>query len=253
MTGSFQNLFDKQAKDYARYRPGYPRQLYELIAKNAPGHALAWDAGTGSGQAALSLAEYFDSVIATDSSQAQVEHARPHPQVTYRVVAAESSGLDDSSCDAVTVANAVHWFNVPAFFKEAERVLKPGGVVAVWCYTEVIAEKPMDEVTQKLKDDIRPYWPAPVRLVSDKYRNLEFPFEEIEAPEFMMDVHWTFDQILGYFSTWSAVQNYIADKGTDPVADLRKQFKSLAADSDRTYKVVFPLPLRIGRKRSTQR
>lgn len=48
-------LFVKQAKQYAATRPGYPLQLFRFIASKTPSRDLAWDVGTGSGQAAQSV------------------------------------------------------------------------------------------------------------------------------------------------------------------------------------------------------
>ena len=52
-------LFVKQAKQYAEARPDYPEELFEFIASKTPSHDLAWDVGTGSGQAAGSVSLSF--------------------------------------------------------------------------------------------------------------------------------------------------------------------------------------------------
>jgi ubiquinone/menaquinone biosynthesis C-methylase UbiE len=250
LSASFHNLFDRQACNYAKYRPGYPLELFAFIANQTRQHHRAWDAGAGNGQAAVLLAGYFDEVVATDSSAVQIAHAHPHPQVTYRVAPAEASQLPDESCDAVIAANAVHWFDTKLFFAEARRVLKPDGVIAVWCYTDVCAQGALKTVVETLKEKVKPYWPAPIKIVADQYKSLEFPFEEIMAPPFQMSLDWTFEHCLGYLSTWSATQKYITATGTDPIADLRAEFPQLAAGKTDTYQITFPLPLRMGRKQA---
>ncbi|HEY9788845.1 MAG TPA: class I SAM-dependent methyltransferase [Candidatus Obscuribacterales bacterium] len=247
MSASFQNLFDKQSADYARYRPSYPRELFEFIAFHAPGTTRAWDAGCGSGQAAVALAEFFDEVIATDSSAAQIEHAIANPKVKYKVVASETCELPSHSCDVVTAANALHWFDIPKFFAEAKRVLKPGGIIAVWCYTDVQASDKLKPLIDELKEKIRPYWPAPIKIVADRYRSLEFPFEEVEMPPIQMQTHWNIDRCLGYVSTWSAVEKYRAATGSDPVAELRATLPPAVLESNELYTITFPLPARIGK------
>ncbi len=130
----FRDHFSARAGDYARFRPSYPRALVEHLATLAPGRSLAWDVGTGSGQAALALADLFDHVVATDASAEQIRHAAPHFAVTYAQAREGRSGLPDASADLVTAAQAAHWFDLAAFYAEVRRVLRPGGVVALWCY-----------------------------------------------------------------------------------------------------------------------
>lgn len=49
------NLFLKQAKQYVATRPSYPPELFDFIASKTPRRDLAWDVGTGNGQAAASV------------------------------------------------------------------------------------------------------------------------------------------------------------------------------------------------------
>ena len=104
MSTSFKDHFSGQAATYAAYRPTYPPQFFAWLAGLLTRRSLAWDVGTGNGQAALGLAEHFDAVVATDASAAQLAHAAQHPRVGYRVAAAHASGLPDRSVDLVTVA-----------------------------------------------------------------------------------------------------------------------------------------------------
>ena len=131
---TFKDHFSTRSDAYARYRPSYPDALFDFLAEAAPGRALAWDVATGSGQAALALALRFERVIATEASRAQLESAAPHPRVEYRNEAAERASLEDESADLVNVAQALHWFDRPAFFAEAARVLRPGGLLAAVSY-----------------------------------------------------------------------------------------------------------------------
>ncbi|KAM2280855.1 hypothetical protein ACFX1S_041527 [Malus domestica] len=76
-------LFDKQADLYLDSRPTYPTEWYSKLADLTPHHTLAWDVGTGNGQAAVSVAEHYEQVIGTDVSEAQLQRAMPHPRVRY--------------------------------------------------------------------------------------------------------------------------------------------------------------------------
>ena len=88
----------------------YPWAVAEALAACSPGRALAWDAGCGSGQLSVVLAEAFDQVVATDASAAQIAEAVPHPRVRYAVAPAEVSGLPDGTVDCAVAAQAAHWF-----------------------------------------------------------------------------------------------------------------------------------------------
>ncbi len=130
----FKDHFSQQAGDYAKYRPDYPEALFEFLAKTARGHELAWDVGTGNGQAALGLTKYFDRVLATDPSEKQIQNAVRHAQISYSVASSVQTNVPSRNVDLITVAQALHWFDFNAFYREARRVLKPDGLIAVWCY-----------------------------------------------------------------------------------------------------------------------
>ena len=59
--------FSVQSKQYALARPKYPEELFAFISSLCNGHNTAWDCATGNGQAAISIANYFETVFATDS------------------------------------------------------------------------------------------------------------------------------------------------------------------------------------------
>src|SRR5688500_3114655 len=117
---NFEDHFSKQSGQYAQYRPQYPDEIYAYLASITPGRSLAWDCGTGNGQAAMGLARYFNKVHATDASAEQIALAYAHHKVDYRVEPAEQVSLSDSSTDLVTVAVAIHWFNFDEFYREVK-------------------------------------------------------------------------------------------------------------------------------------
>src|SRR5436309_5921392 len=131
---TFKDHFSRQAADYAKFRPRYPRELFEYLGNIAPSRQLAWDCGTGNGQASVGLATAFDRVIATDASEKQIANAQPHERVEYRAAPAESSGIASETVDLIMVAQAIHWFDLSRFYKEVSRVLKNNGVFAASAY-----------------------------------------------------------------------------------------------------------------------
>src|SRR5688500_18571754 len=245
---SFPDHFSSTAAGYASYRPGYPAALFEWLGQVASRRAVAWDCGTGSGQAAVALAEHFDLVVATDPSTAQLTHAESHPRVRYAAMPAERSALASGSASLVTVAQALHWFDTPAFFAEVRRVLGPRGVIAVWSYGLLtLHDDVLDEIVRRFHGEtMGPYWPPERRLVDEGYRDLALPFEPIVAPPFAMEASWTLRQLGGYLSTWSAVQRARAATGADPVAAVVESLRPAWGREDEVRRVVWPLTLLVG-------
>jgi ubiquinone/menaquinone biosynthesis C-methylase UbiE len=246
---SFSDHFSASAASYATHRPGYPSELFDWLASIAPQRARAWDCGTGSGQAGLPLAERFAHVVATDPSAAQLTHARRHQRVSYAVMAAEHAALADGSASLVTVAQALHWFDQPAFYAEARRVLVPRGVVAVWSYGLMTLHDPvLDDIVHRFHGEtVGPYWPPERRLVDEGYRAIALPFEPVEAPPFSMVAEWTLDHLTGYVTTWSAVQRARRETGEDPVPAVVAALRARWGGDDAVRRVEWPLTLRIGR------
>ena len=242
---TFKDHFSRDSKSYAEYRPGYPAELFAWLASVSPGRALAWDAGTGNGQAAVVLAAYFERVIASDPSEKQIEEATSHPKVDYRI-AAETAGLAPGSADLITVAQALHWLDRPKFWTEVKRVLRPGGLIAVWCYELQQVAPDIDAVINWFyRETVGPYWTPDRKLVEDGYRSVEFPFDELPVPAFSMTTQWTLDQQAGYLGTWSAVGKYRKEMGADPIPQVRDELERVWGDQVR--RVEWPLSVRVGR------
>ena len=243
----FPDHFSKQSRDYARYRPVYPAPLYDYLASLTPHHDRAWDVGTGNGQAAIGLAQHYRLVIATDPSEQQISLAAPCDRVTYRVAPAEHSEVEDRSIDLITVALAVHWFDLDRFYAEVKRVLRPAGVLAVWCYNLTAISPEVDRVMKSYYHDVLgEFWPPQIRYVDEHYRTLPFPFAGIAAPEFAVNATWSLADLFGYLSSWSAAQKYKESHSADPLDEKRAEFA--AAWGARTARAVrWPLYLRVGK------
>jgi len=245
----FKDHFSGHSAAYARYRPGYPAALYKLLSGLAPRHRLAWDCGTGSGQAAHGLAPYFQQVIATDASASQLAQARPADGMEFRLAPAERSGLADGSVDLVTVAQAIHWFDLDRFFSEAARVLGAGGVLAFWAYSRLEVDAEVDAVIAHYYHDIvGPYWPPERRVVANDYREIRTPFESLEAPEFTARAHWDLASLVGYLGTWSASHRYREATGREPLAEIRDRLREAWGDARKPRDLSWPITLRLCRK-----
>jgi SAM-dependent methyltransferase len=245
---NFKDHFSDAPARYAEFRPTYPEALFAWLAGLCNAHGCAWDCATGSGQAAVGLSRHFGEVIATDASGEQIAHASGPGNVSFRVAPAEDSGLDAHSVGLVTVAQAAHWFELPRFYAEVQRVLKPGGVLALWGYGRLALPGAMDEIFERFySETIGPFWPPERRLIDDGYRALDFPFAEIAAPDFFIEVEWNLPRLLDYLSTWSAVKRYRADHGNDPLPALMSELQPLWGKPDAALPLKWPLFLHVGR------
>ncbi|MCW8908591.1 MAG: class I SAM-dependent methyltransferase [Sedimenticola sp.] len=248
MTKPFQDHFSGQADSYAHYRPGYPSTLFDYLADRAPARTLAWDCATGSGQAACELAKRFRKVIASDASQAQIDAAISCTGVEYRVARAEQSGLDTASVDLVTVAQALHWFDLEAFYREVERILRPSGLLAVWSYNLLRINPPVDRLIDRFyRETLADYWPPERKQVEEGYAEIDFPFRaEADLPCFDMSTEWSLPQLIGYLGTWSATSRYREATGQDPLQPLAAELQGIWGEAETRHRVRWPLSLRLG-------
>jgi len=244
---SFKDHFSGHAESYASFRPRYSPQLFDFAASLPRRRDLAWDCATGNGQAAVDLAERFVRVIATDASEQQIALAVPHPRVEYRRALAEDSGLASGSVDLVTVASAAHWLDFDRFYAEVERVLAPGGALAVWTYNLPRIAPELDPLVDRLaRNLVGPYWPPERRWVNEEYRTLPFPFAEVEVPALWMEERWSLDRFLHYVGTWSATTRYLQANGRDPRELIRGELESAWGDPDSPRTIRWPLMMRAG-------
>jgi len=256
------DLFHKQADKYAETRPSYPPELFRFIASKTPHHQLAWDVGTGSGQAAISLAGMYEIVVGTDTSEKQIAFAPKLPNIRYHFTPPTISLQDlehligpASSVDLITVAQALHWFDLPAFYDRVRLLLrKPDGVLAVWCYTVPRINEEVDRVFDRLYAESRPFWEERRQWVDDEYRCIEFPFDPVEGAEvtgpfeFVSEREMDFGKFLTYIRSWSSYQTAL-EKGVDLLREgLVDEMRGAWGGDGRDVKVVrYPIHLRIGR------
>lgn len=243
---TFKDYFSTQSADYSQYRPGYPPALFHYLASLTSEHTMAWDCATGSGQAAIQLTDFFDSVLASDASEQQLAQAVTHQKIRYQHTTAEHSMLAGNSVDLITVAQAIHWFNFERFYEEVRRVLKSKGIIAIWCYQFLHITPDIDAHVHYLYHDIvGRYWPKERHYIEAAYQTIPFPFHELSAPNFEMTAHWSLSHLIHYLGTWSAVNQYKHLHHTDPVASITAELTQ-SWGKQRSRKVSWPLSIRIG-------
>jgi ubiquinone/menaquinone biosynthesis C-methylase UbiE len=245
---SFKDHFSWHSELYAKARPHYPDALFAWIAEQAPARGCVWDAGCGSGQASVALARHFERVVATDPSRQQIGQAMTDSRVEYRAEPGEHTSLPARSADAVTVAQALHWFDLDAFVREVRRVAKPGALFVAWSYANCSVTPAVDALVADLYDGVLgPYWPPERKLVDEGYASLVLPFDPVAAPAFGMRVDRNAAQFLAYLSSWSAAQRYRQATGEDVVAAVAGRVRAAWGDAERPRPVRWALSVRAGR------
>lgn len=243
---AMKDIFSTQAKSYAKFRPDYSDEIIDYIVSFVKNKKAALDVATGNGQVAAKLAKHFTEVFATDISAKQLENAIPADNIAYKLEKAEQTSFGESRFDLITVAQAIHWFDFDAFYKEVYRILKPDGVFVVMGYGLFSTNPASDRIIQHLHRDILGiYWDPERKYVDENYETIPFPFEEIEAAKFSETFAWTFEHLLGYIDSWSATQHYIKKNACHPVDIVREELERVWEEGDK--RVFFPLLLRMGK------
>ncbi|KAL2911693.1 hypothetical protein HK105_207221 [Polyrhizophydium stewartii] len=260
---------------YAANRPTYPQALFDAVfafhrRHRGAGFDLAVDVATGTGQTALDLASSFAAVVGTDSSEAMLRSAVHHDRISYQCSPAERMppSIASGSVDLITVSTAAHWFDMPAFYAEAHRVLKPSGTVAIWAYLHLTFDD-HPELTRLHHEyglvTMHDYWDRRRDRLDRAYTDADYlqtPFavsQRILAPEGMPAVamrrRWSIRQIAQYLRTWSCYKTYVEqhpDREDPADAVCRKLLKAAGtASADTEFNITFPLVLLMAKKAVT--
>lgn len=239
--------FSTQSKQYAQFRPTYPKAFYDFIFSEISTTDTAWDCATGNGQVAVELAKTFKHVYATDISENQLANAPQKENITYQIEQAEDSSFKDQSFDLITVAQAIHWFKFDAFFATVKRTLKPDGLFVAVGYDLMKIDEKLDPVIHHLYQDILGnYWDEERRHIEQRYQSIPFPLKEIDCPPMEIQTTWNFEQLIGYLETWSALQHYVKVEGNSPINLVIDDLKKAWGDEE-SKKINFPLIMKAGR------
>jgi cyclopropane fatty-acyl-phospholipid synthase-like methyltransferase len=238
--------FSAQAADYARYRINYPAELYDWLLPQVIGRERAWDCATGNGQVAVVLADHFVRVDATDLSEKQLAQATTRANLHYQPARAEHTLFPDQRFDLITVAQAVHWFDAPAYHAEVRRVARAGAVLAEWGYGLVQVSEEIDPLIRHFHDVVMgPYWDANRWHIDDEYARIPFPFAKVQRAHFSVLRQWSAEWFLQYLRTWSSVVKNRNERGEDAVALITAEVTQRWGSAERA--VIFPIFGRAGR------
>jgi len=131
--------FSSRAENYAKFRPGYPPGVLEVLESECglTAESVVADVGSGTGILAELLLKNGNRVFGVEPNEAMrvfaEEKLRRYKQFVSVEGSAEATTLADNSIDLVVAAQAFHWFDREKTKQEFKRILKPGGrVVLLW-------------------------------------------------------------------------------------------------------------------------
>ncbi|KAL1192999.1 hypothetical protein V5N11_009413 [Cardamine amara subsp. amara] len=246
-------LSEKLADAYLNARPKYPIDWFTKLAARTGQHKLAWDVGTGNGQAATGLAEYFEKVVATDINDAQLKRAVKHERISYHHTPTTMTDDQmvaliggDNSVDLIVAAQAVHYFDLSPFYNIAKRVLRrEGGLIAVWVYNDLIISPEVDSLMKRLVDSTFPFRTPIMNLAFDGYTTMPFPFEGIgmgvEGKPIMLDIphKLSLKGFIGFLRSWQPAMK-AKERGVELVTeDLISKFEDAWGGDEDDVKDVF--------------
>ncbi len=279
MSSSTKTLFKDQSKLYSLYRPSYDKILYDNILNYNRNNSkltrsIALDVATGNGQAAYDLCMYYDKVIGMDIQENQIKQAfnKAYDNIQFIEGSAENISLESNSIDLVCVAQALHWFDTTKFYKEAHRVMKETGTLAIWGYDLCYITANKSEDTNNAKrasniilhlyknSELAKYWDNRRFLIDNHYATIspnsrvEKIWKNVQLVNMNMSKQWKVSDLVKYISTWSAYNTYIKEKkvesgsNLDPCIVVEKQLIEIYGTNETEITITWPIFLYLATK-----
>lgn len=150
----------------------------------------------------------------------------------------------------ITVAQALHWFDMEAFYDQCRKAAKPDGTTLVAAWTYCLPSFPpqyaaLEQIMIRYYSDIlgTKYWDAKRKIVEDQYRSIPWPFEPIFhngvktsfIDDFAISLQWDAQKFIGYLRSWSATQSFIdqhRESGTTVALKDATRLSSLLDDRE---------------------
>lgn len=199
--------FGRTARDYARYRTVFPAELFARLAAlnvGLPGHRVV-DLGTGTGVLARGFAAAGCRVTGVDVAPEMLAQTRDQDAdiglaVTYRLAAAEDTGLPAHAWDVVSAGQSWHWFDRPRAAAEARRLLVEDGALAL-CYRDYVTTPgSVAAASEELVLAYHPGWPLAKGIDNhpEWIHDLDAAgFDHVETFGFDITVEFTHEQWRG--------------------------------------------------------
>lgn len=219
--------FGRAADAYERGRPDYPAAAIEWVVRKLdlrPGRTVV-DLGAGTGKLTRMLVPSGAEVIAVEPIAEMRERIRDARAVAGT---AEAIPLPDGSVDAVTVAQAFHWFRTAEALREIDRVLRPGGGLAlVWNVRD--ERNPLQAAATEI---MRPLEEGTPR------RHKRDWSEVIGATERASFEHEQLVDEDGFVDRFTSV-SFVAAASEDARADVETKLRTLVRDADRPIRLPY--------------
>lgn len=248
------DLYRGTAPYYDRYRPPYPKALFDDLCQRLPvsGNGRLLDLACGTGHISFPLAARFSQVVAVDQEPESVAYGRAKAEPTrvtnieWVIGAAETVSLD-GTFELVAIGNAFHRVDRTAVARRVFSWLVPGGGVAlVWGGSPWRGEQPWqpamralhDEWTEKLGAADRV--PAAWEQVMDRHPHdevlAEAGFDYAGRFEFLVEETWTIETLTGFVYSTSTLNREV-------LCERAALFESELADLLRSYEPIGVFPV----------
>lgn len=242
--------FTHQSIASATNHPRYPEELFDYLAglSTTTHRAFAFDVRND--QAAHCLASRFDEVIAADPNHSKRSKTYSTGCLHYLCSAAGEIPLTEKSIDLITVSQAWHWLEANILEQEARRVLRPGGLLAVWGFNLLRVDEPISALVNRFYfHELKDYWPDNRKSHVQPYAEFPIHLTPLPTPVFAMHQSWTATQLLEYVLSWATTQKLIS-AGKQAVYDnfFQDVMEKLGGD-DKLLSISWPLNLKVARKK----
>jgi len=236
------------AQEYASHRTGYSNELYDTIATYGLRRgATILDVGCGTGIAAAPFANNGFPVTGIDPSEAMLAQASQRlPNATFTKGEAEALPFPNERFDVVISAQTFHWVDRPRALAEAYRVLRRGGMIAIW-WKHLMAQDPIKQIRDSV---FRELVKEPVES------GLTGGFKEFYASQFSQQtlrvLPWrlamTLEDYLGYERSRAVVRTTFGAKSPDYFARLEQRVRERAGVGNPTLSLAYVQYLYMAKK-----
>ncbi len=229
-------VFSAKVADYVASRPDYPDALFDLLVQRCPPAAASQvvDLGAGTGLFTQGLLARGYKVLAVEPNAAMrnAADARLGGHAGYRSAegSAEAVPLPDRSVNLITAAQAFHWFEIDAARRECQRLLIPGGLVAL-AWNDRVLEDPLHRALVEVNETFGGERRDALLAHEDRSRvPLFFEDGQVET------LSWPHAQMLGAeaFAALAFSRSYMplhhTDAGRQLAAEMQRIFEAFAHD-----------------------
>ena len=258
-------LFEQvvHAQLYSKFRPTYPKAVLDIISgfisKNGGRFGLAVDVACGSGQSTFYLRNCFAHCIGIDISKSQVAQAQKKcqeqgdPNVEFRVGDVADLPVEDGAVDLLTCAQAWHWIDPTHLYREASRVLKPKGCLAIYGYGNVqLINKECNELVSSFYwSTLKGYWHQNRKHINNLYTEVKLPYLVTERHDITSAMTMEVPHFIGYVSSWSGYQDYCEkNPGNKALEELQEKITGILqqSQSNMELEISFPVFVILGQK-----